>query len=227
MPFTLKSSTDDSWVGGMTVNADCTDVAPRPQRRRDAAATRRALLAAARRQIAEHGFAGTTTRDVAAAAGVNQALVYRYFGSKEKLLAEAVGGDDAVDTLTDLYRAPLADLPHLLLERALDASVAAGERGSSLATLVTAANDATLRVLIRERIENGFGKVLARRLEGPDAILRGEMIAALVTGVVLLRQKVGLHALSEADRQTLGAWVDRMAAPLLAPPADPGAADSS
>ena len=203
------------------MNADCTDVAPRPPRRRDAAATRRALLAAARRQIAEHGFAGTTTRDVAAAAGVNQALVYRYFGSKEKLLAEAVGGDDAVDTLADLYRAPLADLPHLLLERAIDASVAAGERGSSLATLVTAANDATLRVLIRERIENGFGKVLARRLEGPDAVLRGEMIAALVTGVVLLRQKVGLRALSEADRQTLGAWVDRMAAPLLSPPAEP------
>jgi hypothetical protein len=96
-----------------------------------------------------------------------------------------------------------------------------------LATLVTAANDATLRVLIRERIENGFGKVLAQRLEGPDAVLRGEMIAALVTGVVLLRQKVGLSALSETDRQTLGAWVDRMAAPLLATPADPGAGDSS
>ena len=122
---------------------------------------------------------------------------------------------------------PLADLPHLLLERAIDASVAAGERGSSLATLVTAANDATLRVLIRERIENGFGKVLARRLEGPDAVLRGEMIAALVTGVVLLRQKVGLHALSEADRQTLGAWVDRMAAPLLTPPAEPSVGDDS
>ncbi len=205
------------------VDADGTDVAQRPRRRRDAVATRRALLAAARRQIAEHGFTGTTTRDVAAAAGVNQALVYRYFGSKEKLLAEAAGGAAPSDAEPDrdLVRAPLADLPHLLLDRALDAS---SERASSLATLVTGANDATLRALIRGRIESGFGDLVARRLDGPDAAVRAEMLAALITGIVVLRQKIGTPALAEADRRALGAWVDLMAAPLLAP-SDPGAGE--
>jgi AcrR family transcriptional regulator len=132
------------------VDVASTDAAERPLRRRDAAATRRALLAAARRQIAEHGFAGTTTRDVAAAAGVNQALVYRYFGSKEKLLAEAAGVDKSTEAFPDeiIFSAPLGDLPHLLLDRVLDVSAAAGERASSLATLVTGVNDATLRVRI-------------------------------------------------------------------------------
>lgn len=200
-----------------------TDAAERPSRRRDAVATRRALLAAARRQIAEHGFAGTTTRDVAAAAGVNQALVYRYFGSKEKLLAEAAGGHDPVEAFphTLLFDAPLCDLPHMLLDRALDHSAAAGERGSSLATLVTGVNDATLRVLIRERIESGLSGPLAKRLNCPDALLRAELLAALITGIVMMREKVGTQALTEADRQTIGAWIDLMAAPLLATPPDP------
>lgn len=202
------------------------DCAELPRRRRDAVATRRALLAAARRQIAEHGFTGTTTRDVAAAAGVNQALVYRYFGSREKLLAEAAGGDEWADTLLDraVACAPLADLPHILLDHALDVSAAAGERASSLATLALAANDATFRALIRQRIEGGLGAMLARRLDGADAALRGELLAAMVTGIVLLREKVGTRALTEADRRTLGAWIDLMAAPLLATPAEPTAA---
>jgi AcrR family transcriptional regulator len=206
------------------VDADSTEVAQRPRRRRDAVATRRALLAAARRQIAECGFTGTTTRDVAAAAGVNQALVYRYFGSKEKLLAEAAGGAVSADAVPDrdIFRAPLADLPRLLLDRALDAGA---ERESSLATLVTGADDAALRVLIRERVESGFGDLLARRLDGPDAVLRAELLGALITGIVVLRQKVGTRALAAADREVLGAWVDLMAAPLLAAqgPTDPQA----
>ncbi len=200
--------------------------AQRPLRRRDAVATRRALLAAARRQIAEHGFSGTTTRDVAAAAGVNQALVYRYFGSKEKLLAEAAG-DDPADTVPGraIAHAPLADLPHILLNHALDASAAHGGRASGLATLVTGANDATLRVLIRERIERGISGLLAQRLDGPDAALRAELLAALITGIVLLREKIGTQALTEADRQDIGEWIDLMAAPLLAPAADPTSTD--
>jgi AcrR family transcriptional regulator len=214
----------------LTVDVDSPECAELPRRRRDAVATRLALLAAAREQIAEHGFTGTTTRDVAAAAGVNQALVYRYFGSREKLLAEAAGGDGSADTALDraVACAPLADLPHILLEHALDVSAAkAGDRASSLATLAIAANDATFRALIRQRIEGGLGAMLARRLAGADAALRGELLAALVTGIVLLREKVGTCALSEADRRTLGVWIDLMAAPLLATPTDPAPADAT
>jgi AcrR family transcriptional regulator len=210
----------------LTVDVDSTDCAQLPRRRRDAVATRRALLAAARKLIAEHGFTGTTTRDVAAEAGVNQALVYRYFGSREKLLAEAAGGDEPADSHLDrvVSCAPLADLPHILLDHALDVSAASAERASSLATLAIAANDATFRALIRKRIEGGFGGMLARRLDGSDADLRAELLASLITGIVLLREKVGTRALTEADRRTLGAWIDLVAAPLLATPADATAA---
>lgn len=47
--------------------------------------TRGEILAAARESFAHKGFAGTTIRAVAAAAGVDAALVHHYFGSKDDL----------------------------------------------------------------------------------------------------------------------------------------------
>jgi len=52
--------------------------------------TRSAILAAARASFAASGFDGTTIRAVAAAAGVDAALVHHYFGSKDKLFLAAV-----------------------------------------------------------------------------------------------------------------------------------------
>ena len=47
------------------------------------------ILNAARHEFATHGWAGTTIRAVARAADVDPALVYHYFGSKERLLDAA------------------------------------------------------------------------------------------------------------------------------------------
>lgn len=64
------------------------DGAVRPARRLDPAERRERIIAAAVCYFAEVGFAGTT-RDLAQRAGVTQALLYRYFASKDEL-AEAV-----------------------------------------------------------------------------------------------------------------------------------------
>lgn len=65
-------------------------------------------------------------------------------------------------------------------------------------------------------IEASFGTGLAGRLTGPDARLRAELLAALVTGVTVLHDKIGTPAITAADRDTLAAYVELMAAPLLA-----------
>jgi TetR/AcrR family transcriptional regulator len=49
------------------------------------AATRRAILAAAETVFAERGLAGARTDAIAVKAGVNKALLYYYFSSKESL----------------------------------------------------------------------------------------------------------------------------------------------
>ena len=59
-------------------------------RRPGAPDTRAEVLAAARTSFAEKGFRGTTIRAVAAAAGVDPALVHHYFGSKDDLFLAAL-----------------------------------------------------------------------------------------------------------------------------------------
>ena len=51
--------------------------------------TRKRILDAALNEFAAHGLAGARTEHIAAAAGVNKALLYYYFESKEKLYAAA------------------------------------------------------------------------------------------------------------------------------------------
>ena len=66
--------------------------------RGDATATRQAILVAARELFAAHGVDGVSVRDIAAAAGVNHALVHRYFGAKgdmvDAILAVRGRGDE-------------------------------------------------------------------------------------------------------------------------------------
>jgi AcrR family transcriptional regulator len=61
-----------------------------PPRRRDAQATRAALLEAAKAQFAALGYDSATLREIAAAAGADVALIKRYFGGKEGLFTEAL-----------------------------------------------------------------------------------------------------------------------------------------
>jgi AcrR family transcriptional regulator len=56
-----------------------------PKRRLTGEARRAKIIDDAAHGFAEHGF-GITTRDLANATGVTQALLYRYFASKEKLV---------------------------------------------------------------------------------------------------------------------------------------------
>jgi len=48
------------------------------------------ILAAAVELFARKGFAGTTTRELALAAGINEALLFRHFGNKEELYLEVL-----------------------------------------------------------------------------------------------------------------------------------------
>ncbi|MFD5710856.1 helix-turn-helix domain-containing protein [Streptomyces pharetrae] len=63
---------------------------PRGRREAHKAATRKALQEAAHRMFEERGYARTTVRDIAAAAGVTERTFFRYFPSKEDLVLDEV-----------------------------------------------------------------------------------------------------------------------------------------
>src|SRR5437868_14146281 len=53
---------------------------------------RQSIVDAVRGVFAEKGFDGTTTRELAKAAGVSEALLYKHFPSKESLYAAMLDG---------------------------------------------------------------------------------------------------------------------------------------
>jgi len=75
--------------------------------------TRSAILNAAVQVFSQHGFRGSTTRRIADAASVNEVTIFRYFGSKEALLQEAIKGSDIDAFSSPLPREP-ADPPEEL-----------------------------------------------------------------------------------------------------------------
>ena len=71
------------------------------------ASTRARILAAAAHVFAQHGASGATTRRIAERAGVNEVTLFRLFGSKESLLAEAVHESAARERPTALPERPV------------------------------------------------------------------------------------------------------------------------
>src|ERR1700685_140142 len=77
-------------------------------RKRDAEATRAAILAAAKVHFARSGYDGAYLRDIAAEAGADAALINRYFGGKEGLFAAALKDSIAPDAISHWDRATFA-----------------------------------------------------------------------------------------------------------------------
>ncbi len=77
--------------------------------------SRERLLAAAAKVYAEYGYAGTTTRRVAEEAGVNEVTLFRHFGSKDRLLAEAVQTHTGELPPPSLPADPAEPLPELTM----------------------------------------------------------------------------------------------------------------
>jgi AcrR family transcriptional regulator len=58
---------------------------------------RQLILSAAKRCFARHGFAGTTTKSVAAAASISEGLLFKHFPTKSALYAEILAEECAAD----------------------------------------------------------------------------------------------------------------------------------
>ena len=78
---------------------------------------RELILAAATGVFGDYGYVGTTTDQIARAAGVSQPYVVRMFGTKEKLFLEVLGR--ALDGIVAAFDSALAEDSDLPIERRL------------------------------------------------------------------------------------------------------------
>ncbi len=95
----------------------------RPGRPKDAGDLRDLILDQAELAFAETGYSGARTRDIADRAGVNQALIRYYFGSKEELFDEVFRRRGGLISARrhELLDSLLADTPTPIVEQVLHA----------------------------------------------------------------------------------------------------------
>jgi AcrR family transcriptional regulator len=146
--------------------------------RRDAEATKAAILRAARHLLARHAHADITLKAVAERAGVSPPLIMKYFGNKETLFARVMSFEEDAAALLD---APLADLGRHMVRHVL---VSQSERGADpLLRIVFAPLQGTQGDTLRANFRTQVSDRLALRLDGPDAGLRAELAVGMLLGL--------------------------------------------
>jgi AcrR family transcriptional regulator len=179
-------------------------------RTRNAEVTRDALLKAAMRRFTLLGYDRTTTRDVAADAGVNVSLINRYFGSKDGLFAAVMG--EFAQSMAEFRTSRSTSLVRSMLDQ-LDSAFWPEFGGEHPLLLLTRDIGADERVaeLRRRTLQEVVGR-LARELDGgppADADLRAELVLALYAGVLTLRAALPDGVLATTDTDRLRAALDR------------------
>ncbi|GGS09193.1 TetR family transcriptional regulator [Streptomyces humidus] len=146
--------------------------------RRDAEATKAAILRAARHLLARRAHADITLKAVAERAGVSAPLVVKYFGNKDALFARVMSFEEDADALLD---APPAELGRHMVRHVL---VSQRERGADPVVRIAFAplhgeHGDVLRANFRAQVT----KKLAARLTGPDTDVRAELAVAALLGL--------------------------------------------
>jgi len=171
-------------------------------RKREAAATARDLLEAARLRFARQGFNQTRLADIAADVGVDPALLIRYFRSKEALFVAACTGDELEKLSAD-------DLAQKLLEWILSSGPAGRESGFLI--LIRSLDHAPALEMLRERLTQLSNRLTAV-VEPQDRELRADLVAALLLGIAMARRLLELPPLKEATVGSLAPYLVPMIA---------------
>jgi AcrR family transcriptional regulator len=187
----------------------------RTGRRPGPTVSRAEILAAARRQFGERGYDGTTIRAIAAEAGVNQALVHHFFGTKERLFAAAmrlpvVPGELISTALAAGAADPGGSLGEHLVRVALGAWDVAEIRDTFLGLLRSAATSEQALIMLREFVTEaivGRLSAAAQTADPAQARYRAALVASQVVGLGLARQVLGLEPLAGAGRDELAAAI--------------------
>ncbi|REK90846.1 TetR/AcrR family transcriptional regulator [Streptomyces inhibens] len=165
--------------------------------RRDAQGTRLRLLDAASELFAERGYERATVRDIAARAGANQALLFRYFGSKKALFGEVMarGGQEQLRTT------PAERLFEVALRGMLAGDGAGADRSLEVCLRSIGGSDEIADAL--RGLGEEYAEVLAT-LSGPDnGGLRADLALSWLLGIGLMRVVVVKEPLASADPDTV------------------------
>jgi len=191
---------------------------PEP-RRRDAAGTRQLLLEAARERFATNGYRSTTVREISDDAGVNVALINRYFTSKVGLFQACLVG-----AVRDLGGSVPQNISLDEIAQAITLQLTGSENARhphQLLLLLRSSGDEQAEV-IRLNTLRTFAERLATaagwQADGPDAeriMLKAQVALAATLGIALVRSSTGLQPLASTQEDDLAGPLHQLITALL------------
>ena len=196
---------------------------PAPRRRRDPGASRAAIIEAAREVFTERGYARATIREIARRAGVTHGLVMRHFGTKERLLIEALPGPRAAAAVVP---GDLGTLPERIAEAFVAETESAGGGEHAVVALIRSAASGEevampLYAAVEREVTAAFREVL-----GPGSEVYAGLLGSLFIGVTFARHVARTGVLARLTREELVGYlvpaVKALLAPAIAEAADRG-----
>ncbi|MEM9048126.1 MAG: TetR family transcriptional regulator [Pseudomonadota bacterium] len=171
------------------------------------ASTRERLLAAARDLFWTRGYSNVSVRDITNAAGVDAALVSRYFGGKQGLFEATLAGIprwEALDAEGEaLLAAAVASFAHPFDPDCVQAN--------PFTMLLSNIIDPEMGDKIRTLVQEGLAAPLARKLDGPYVEERAAMLLAALFGMALMRKNFQIAALTDPPPQEVSAQIRHLA----------------
>ncbi|BBY02575.1 TetR/AcrR family transcriptional regulator [Mycobacterium seoulense] len=169
--------------------------------RRSSDETKAAILAAARERFGAVGFQGATIRAIAADAGIDPAMVMRYYGSKDKLFAAAAEFDLRFPDFaaTDPTQVGRSLVRHFL------------ERWEGDEALVILLRSSATNGEAAQRMHEIFGNqirpLVSSLVPAAEVGVRAGLIATQILGMALCRFVLRLPPVVEMTRDEIVDWL--------------------
>ena len=168
------------------------------------------ILAAARLAFSLHGYAETSIRAVARAAGVDAALVSYYFTSKSGLLAATLEPPPGFfETVAQAASAPLVSRGAALVRAMLGMWDQPDKAAVLKSIILTAAHEPIAMARVREVFGAHVLGAVSAQLESAERQLRASLVASQMLGLAMTRYVWQIGALAQLPSERI--------VPLIAP----------
>lgn len=171
------------------------DSAPR---KRNADATKEAILVAARQVFTDNGFDGAGLREIASLAGVNVALINRYFGSKDKLFKIAIM--DHLE-LENMFSGDISTIGERLADYFLSHDKKKVGYDPTLAILRSTSSESSVKA-ISSTLEESCSDILKNMFPDADSRTRrtkSGMLVSVMLGYDMMRRVFQISALDDEN----------------------------
>ncbi|WP_188054260.1 MULTISPECIES: TetR/AcrR family transcriptional regulator [unclassified Sphingosinithalassobacter] len=163
---------------------------------RDSAATRDSILESARSFFARESYEAVGVREIAGAAGVDPALINRYFGSKEELFKNVLGAGAKEDLFLGVGRDQLPQhLARLLMETPPGAPRT--EKLEHLLIILRSSSSPVACELVRESMHKHMLGAIAELLDGEDTEFRASLAMAVLMGTAIIRSVMAVSPICD------------------------------